>query len=423
MIFRRFSPSRDAEAPCRILFVEACEDGTVGGSHQALYDLVRMLDRRRYEPVVLFYEPNRWVGPIRALGVEVITFEEERRREKAPHLTRDFAGRIHSVLGAPFLRAALMRRLAIDLVHLNNSPAEGCEDWLPAARLAGVPCVAHATGPFRPPRDVVRRWATRRYDRVIAISGFVEETLTSQGMPAERIVRIAPGVDIAGFRARVRRPPAEVRRELGVADDVLLALMVGNVRPWKGQDVVLSALASLPREQCARLHVAFAGAVSAENAEYHASLEATVRESGLARQVSFLGSRADVPDLMSAADVVVHASRIPEPFGIVVVEGLALGKPVLATHCGGPAEVLTPECGRLYDPADPAQLAALLATLIEDPSLRGTLGAGALSRAARYDVADTNRAIEGVYEALLESRRASMRRKPARNVLPILSQL
>ncbi|HEX2781394.1 MAG TPA: glycosyltransferase, partial [Gemmatimonadaceae bacterium] len=142
MIFRRSARTRSADAVRRILYVEACEDGTVGGSHQALYDLVRMLDRRRYEPVVLFYQTNRWVEPIRALGVEVILFDEERRREKAPHLARDLPGRVRSVIAAPFLRAALLRRLSIDLVHLNNSPAEGYEDWLPACRLVGVPCVA-----------------------------------------------------------------------------------------------------------------------------------------------------------------------------------------------------------------------------------------------------------------------------------------
>ncbi|HEX2780587.1 MAG TPA: glycosyltransferase, partial [Gemmatimonadaceae bacterium] len=191
--------------------------------------------------------------------------------------------------------------------------------------------------------------------------------------------------------------------------DVLLALMVGNIRHWKGQDIVLSAVARLAPAVRGQVHVAFAGAASPADASYVASLEATVREAGIGAQISFLGARTDVPDLMNAADVVIHASRVPEPFGIVVVEGLALGKPVLATHFGGPLEVLTPESGRLYDPDRPAELAALLMTLLGDPALRRRLASGAKERAAHFDATETTRAIEALYGELLAAPPATLR--------------
>jgi glycosyltransferase involved in cell wall biosynthesis len=394
-------PSAPDSIPRRILYVEACEDGTVGGSHQALYDLVCQLDRRRFTPVVLFYQANRWVAPLRELGVEVLLYDTERHREKAPHLAHYLPGKVRSMLMAPIHRTRLLRRLRIDLLHLNNSPAEGYDDWLPAARVIGVPCVAHAMGTYRPPRKALGRWAARQHDRVIAISRFVEDTLTSHGMPAERIVRIPLGVDVGAFRARVVRDPETVRSELGVSPDTMLAVMVGNIRHWKGQDVVLAALALLTPGVRARLHVAFAGATAPADSGYRASLESSVREYGLMETVSFLGARRDIPDLMCAADVVVHASRVPEPFGIVVVEGLALGKPVLATHFGGPVEVLTPECGRLYDPAEPGQLAALLSELACDAALRRRLGASARNRAPEFDASKVTRAMEQVYASLL----------------------
>lgn len=394
-------PSRGDTVPHRILYVEACEDGTVGGSHQALYDLVRQLDRRRFTPVVLFYQSNRWVTPLRELGVDVVLYDAERHREKAPHVSHSLPGKVRSILMAPMLRTRLLRVWQIDLVHLNNSPAEGYDDWLPAARAAGVPCVAHAMGAYRPPRNAIGRWASRQHDRVIAISRFVEGTLTDQGIPPRRIVRIPLGVDVNGFRGRVTRSRQVVRRELGVSPDAVLAVMVGNIRHWKGQDVVLSALALMPVSVRTRLHVAFAGDTAPADEPFRASLESALVEHGLIETVSFLGVRHDVPDLINAGDIVVHASRVPEPFGIVVVEGLALGKPVLATHFGGPVEVLTPECGRLYDPADPGQLADLLSELVCDAALRERMGAYARSRASEFDALKVTRAVEGVYDSLL----------------------
>ena len=67
--------------PKRVLLIECNEDGTIGGSHQALFDLVRSLDKARYEPVVLFYQSNIYEEKLRALGIEVHSFEEVRKRE------------------------------------------------------------------------------------------------------------------------------------------------------------------------------------------------------------------------------------------------------------------------------------------------------------------------------------------------------
>ena len=101
-------------------------------------------------------------------------------------------------------------------------------------------------------------------------------------------------------------------------------------------------------------------------------LHALAARHGLTGQVHLLGSRDDVPALMNAADAIVHASVQPEPFGLVVVEAMALGKPVVASNLGGPSETVTPGTGLLFDPDDPAALAHQLQAVLDQPSLRRT---------------------------------------------------
>jgi hypothetical protein len=132
----------------RILLVENNEDGTVGGSHKIQADLVTRLSRE-FEPVVLYYQDNLWAERLRAAGLEVHTWDEVRRREKQEYAARGKVGTLVTLANAIAFRRRFIREQGIALVHLNNSPFNGLDDWLPAARLAGVPCVvsqvAHAS--------------------------------------------------------------------------------------------------------------------------------------------------------------------------------------------------------------------------------------------------------------------------------------
>ena len=400
------SQAAEIGRPYRILWVEVCEDGTTGGTHQMLIDFARHLDRSRFQLVALFNERNRFESLLRDLDVTVIDFSDVRAVERAPHKSGSYFGKIRSILYAPIIRARLLRKHSIDLVYLVNSPAHGFDDWLPAARMIGIPSVACASGPYVPPKRSIQRWLTRRHFSVVSLSNYVTHTLTSQGMPSDRIHLIYPGVDIEGFRGRVSRSAAEVRAELGVDDEAVLAVMVGNVRHWKGQDIVLAALERMQEARRDRLRVCLAGAASVHDGEYVASLRETVRRAGLDEIVTFLGSRNDVPDLLNAADIVLHASRVPEPFGIVVVEGMAMGKPDIASGFGGPAEVLTPDSGRTFQPDRPEELAQILDELVANADLRASLGAGALERVKAFDAPSATRAIEKVCEAALFGQRS-----------------
>jgi L-malate glycosyltransferase len=384
----------------RVLYVEFNEDHTVGGSHRAVFDLVRHLPRERYEPIVLYYQENVYAERLRALGVRVIVVDDARRREREANATRGYVGRRTHQLWGIWWRRQLLRRERIDLVHLNGSPLLGADDWLPAARLTGIPCLVTALSIMPPTQGRVHRALFQRFDMVIAISQHVESSLRALGVPAARIRRVYLGVDIDELRARAVTPRETVRRSLGVCDDTALVVMVGNIRHWKGQHVVLAAVAAMPAAVQRRLRLVFVGAVAPDAEAYAAELMATVEAAGLRDVVAFLGARTDVPDLLAAADVAVHASVRPEPFGLVVPEAMALGAAVIAARDGGPAEIVTPTTGLLFDPASPAELAAHLTALVLDPDRRHALGRAAPERAEDFSIAHHVAGNLAVYDAL-----------------------
>ncbi len=405
---------RNAEAnlprarPYRILLVEINHDGTFGGSHQAMYDLARHLDPAVYTPVVLFYEDNPFAEQLRQLGFRVLTWDAEWTRE---HGTRDrwFSPRRVVRLGSAVARrVALLRRECIDLVHINNSPSFSYYDWLPAARMLRIPCVTHLRGELYPINSRVIRWLNCRFDHYFAISSYVRGILERERFPRDRISQIEDGVDIGSFLSRVKRSRAEVRDELGAKSGQLLAVMVGHLREWKGQDIVLSALGQLDSGERSRIRVVFVGADDPIDTAFRVRLNALVQSHGLEQCVSFLGGRADVPDLMNGADLVLHASTRPEPFGLVVLEAMVLGRLVIASALGGPLQIVAEGSGWTFDPAQPSALARLLQRVIEQPELLTSYSKAAAAQAATFTAQRTASRVQTVYATLLAGNAASV---------------
>lgn len=176
---------------------------------------------------------------------------------------------------------------------------------------------------------------------------------------------------------------ASVRRSLGVSDNELVILQASRMQEWKGQRLLVEALPLLPQSSSWRCWFV-GGAQRASEKDYVADLRARVEANGLASRVAFLGQRADVDALIDAADVFCQPNVAPEPFGIVFVEALAGGLPVLTTTvAGGALETLTQQCSLICAPNKEA-LAATLEQLLVDNGLRKDLSAAAVERAATF---------------------------------------
>jgi glycosyltransferase involved in cell wall biosynthesis len=179
--------------------------------------------------------------------------------------------------------------------------------------------------------------------------------------------------------------------------------IVGRLAPWKGQDLFLRAFAEAFPEGDAEA-VVIGAALFGED-QYAGSLHRLVRELGLEGRVAFTGFRDDVAGELSQLDVLVHASTIPEPFGQVLVEGMAARLPVLAPDAGGPAEIITHgRDGLLYPMGDQHALARELRTVASDPDLRARLGAAGYERAVDFSPESAAAKVMQVYRGVLSDR-------------------
>ena len=390
----------DARDAKRVLYVEANEDGTVGGSHKILFDLVTRLSGR-HQPVVLFYQDNVWASRLRDRGVDVISWDAVRARERDAMIGSGRMGKIGALLRSIAARRAFVREHRIDLVHLNNSPIMGYDDWLPAARLERIPCVVYGMGGIPRVPNPLHRALVRSFDAYFPLSRLVDGGLRRNGVDPDKVVLAYPGVDLAAHDTRSFVPTSRVREALGLRDDQLLAVMVGNIRRWKGQHVVIEALAALTSAERDGMKVLLVGEAREDDRDYAAELDAAVRRHELEAVVEFTGRRDDVPDLLEAADIAIHASVVPEPFGLVVQEAMLHGCATIAANAGGPTEMLTEKSGLLFDPGRPEELTGHLRMLLAGGRLRSGLASAARTQARTFDVLRHVSLIERRYDRLL----------------------
>jgi glycosyltransferase involved in cell wall biosynthesis len=173
----------------------------------------------------------------------------------------------------------------------------------------------------------------------------------------------------------------EIRSELGIAENALVIVQACRLERWKGHELLLDALAQLKDLPDWVCWIA-GGAQRPQEVVYLADLHRRCDQLGLTTRVHWLGQRHDVPALLAAADIHCQPNSGPEPFGLVFVEALHAGLPVVTTAHGGPCEILTPECGRLVPPHSPAHLAAALRDFLLSPALRTQAAEAGPRRAA-----------------------------------------
>ncbi|MEH2095897.1 glycosyltransferase family 4 protein [Nostoc sp.] len=164
-----------------------------------------------------------------------------------------------------------------------------------------------------------------------------------------------------------------------------------RLAPWKGQHILIDALAKCPQEVIAIL----VGDALFGEQDYVQKLHQQVADLGLENRVKFLGFRSDIPQLMAACNLVAHTSTSPEPFGRVIVEAMLCGKPVVAAKAGGVMELVEHGLnGFLVTPGEPQELAQVIITCLQETEITATIANNAKTTASRrFDVATINQQI------------------------------
>ncbi|MEH2141044.1 glycosyltransferase family 4 protein [Nostoc sp.] len=182
----------------------------------------------------------------------------------------------------------------------------------------------------------------------------------------------------------------KLQQQLGLSGKFVVGHF-SRLAPWKGQHILIDALAKCPQE----VMVILVGDALFGEQDYVQQLHQQVAQLGLENRVKFLGFRSDIPQLMAACDLVAHTSTSPEPFGRVIVEAMLSGKPVVAAKAGGVMELVEHGFnGFLMTPGEPQELAQVIITCLQETEITATIAKNArIIASERFDIAIINQQI------------------------------
>ncbi len=364
-----------------------------GGAIRSLGNLLRAFDKDRFEPVLVTGQSVEFLAEHFECTwyhyVPSRSWQDNQMYKKVAALTlfrilimRKILNLLFFLYWAAFVTIPeaikffrLGRKHNVALVHLNN--IMGCQiAGILAAKLLHVPCVAHLRD-FETV-DAFTRFYARHIDHHVAISVAIRDNLRQLGVPDERITVIHDGLELTEFQATV--VTSRLAEEFGLITGQLVFGIFGRVVEWKGiREFILAARAVLDAVPEARAFIV--GSHSDGDENFFLTMQKLVSDLGLAGKVVFTGYRDDVPDLMRMMDVIVHASVRPEPFGMVVIEGMAMKKPVVATHGGGVLDIIVDgETGLLVEMGDAEALGRAIISLLNQRDLRWKMGTAGLAR-------------------------------------------
>ncbi|MDQ7028778.1 MAG: glycosyltransferase family 4 protein [Ardenticatenia bacterium] len=381
---------------CPILFLDHAP--ALGGAERSLLLLLKHLDRRRWQPHLACTG-----GPLAeraaALNVSVHIVPLPRLR-RSPRLSVDWLTGARAIV-------RLAREIKAVLLHANTVRAALYA--APAARLAGIPFVWHMRDFWLSEERPRWPWADRlgkhllcgAAARVIANSHAVAAHLPCR----DRVTVVHNGIEVARFDPALDGAP--FRREHSIPLDAPVVGTVGRLRPWKGQDRFLRAMARVAEAMPAAWFLIVGGAVFGVDDDYPQQLRRLAMDLGLADRVVFTGHLEDVRPALAAMEIFVHAGD-PEPFGLVNLEAMAMAKPVVAFAHGALPEIVNDgTTGILVPPEDEAALARAVVALIKEPTRRHTMGQAGRRRArAHFDARRTANMVENMWVHVLQNLRS-----------------
>ena len=350
----------------------------IGGAERLISEAVQFWDRDRFEYRVAYLLPwkDQLVPSIQTAGVQVVQLGNGK-------------------LGPTTFRAVrtYFREIEPDLVHA-HLPSTGI-----LARMTSPAPVVYTehnvVSSYRQPTRAINRATYGRNTRLIAVSGAVAESVTSYPKPAPIVIPNGVSVSVSAEeknRARV---------ELGIDENTLLVSHVGNIRPHKGHQNLIDAVARLKDSKNPFLVVSIGGEKNPGDLE---RITNSARSAGVDGALRFLGRREDALAFVGASDMMVNPSD-HEGLPLAILEAMSLGKPVVATAVGGvPSVIESGVTGLLVPVADATELAQSLENLISDPALRSRLGSAAQQVALeRHGLGSMIQTVERVYEDILAS--------------------
>jgi phosphatidylinositol alpha-1,6-mannosyltransferase len=372
-----------------ILFIHH-NAATYGGGEQSLFLLLSKLNRRQFTPFLVCTSKNLLFEKVKELGIEAKVIEDKYLKK---------IGRIR-LLYLLFQMAVYMKKKKMSLIHVNSLGR--LHYIILFCKLLGIRTVYHLRslllikGASRQTRFVINL-----SDRVIAHSEYMKEVAIKCGIKKEKINIINNGVDIEEFNPEISGDG--FKEKLGIGKDTHLVGMIGRIVPWKGCDDFVRAARKVIESSP---DTKFVIVGEAPDKQYLERLITLSEELGIKDKIIFIGLHSNMPHVYAALDILTLPSW-EEPFSRVVLEAMAMRKPVIATNTGGTPEQIQHEVNGLLIPArNPHALAQAIITVIQDKTKAREMGfAGRKMIEEYFGIKEHIQKIETLYRSLLKNER------------------
>jgi L-malate glycosyltransferase len=339
------------------------------GTERHMFDLANGLNASGVESAIASPDPSVLKDKCGAAGIKHIVIQKHGLIDKA----------------AIKACAALLKSGEIDVIHAHNGRTMLSSALaVTVARKGRAVATQHFLQPDhaaqRGPRAAVfalaHRWVSSKLSHYVAISDAVRDAMVARNeAPASKVTTIhngMPAINTQGFKGR-----EAVRQELGIPPEALFVLCAARLEKEKDISTLVQAIAKL-KGSSRPIYCASAGTGKLRDA-----LEAEIKQAGIADSMRLLGFRDDVLNLMDACDLFVLPS-LAEPFGLVLIEAMALGKPVICTNAGGPREIVeNGVTGILTSPSNSDELANAIQSFVQNPAMLKQMGEAGYARYSR----------------------------------------
>ncbi len=365
----------------KILFYN--HTGKVSGAEKVLLTTLSGLDRNTFDAAVLCPEEGTLVTMLAERGIKT---------EVCPTLDARFTLRLDRL--AKYVASALkvvrsvrstIKKTNPDLVHANSIRAGLVTTLATLGLRTHLIWHLHDILPRHPMSISIRLFALLfRRARMIAVSRAVADNFAGKFQSLRnRTTVIYNGIDAARFSYVLGRR-ADIRCQFDLSESDFVVGIVGLLTPRKGQLGLIHSFARVVKDVPNARLLIVGSPVFNKDHEYADELKRTVSRLGLDDRVSFIGPRNDIPDIMQSIDLLVVNSTV-EPFGLVVVEAMACGTPVVAAISGGIPEIIEHQkSGWLVENGNEAVLSAAIVHLAKSPSRLAQLARGAKQRSLAF---------------------------------------
>ncbi|NMF64815.1 glycosyl transferase family 1 [Brasilonema octagenarum UFV-E1] len=339
-----------------------------GGSEMTLRDLMQEGRNAGVEWLVIFLEDGPMVELFRKFGVDARVVRGGRVRE------------VHRLLMSAIAIASIARREHANVIiswmwlaHLTGGLA---------ALLAGIPAMWYQQE-IPDNKNFLKRLVNLMPARGVVTITKAIQSAQSQILPERPVYLVNPGVALDRFNPSDLPSPSEARSKLGLPLDGPLIGIVGRMQRWKGIHVLVEAMPKV-LQKYPNAHCVVVGGKHDLEPDYEDFLNEKIATLGLPEKVLLAGLQRNIPEWVQAMDVFVHASD-NEPFGIVIIEAMALGKPIIAGNAGGPTEIITNGLNGLLTPyGDANALADAILRYLNDQEFARTAAQAARQRALDF---------------------------------------